>query len=204
MYTKHTYTRRIEKKKKIPGRFIPISPSPHNYATVLVNWLNDRCYLIVPADKTPSKEWPGAGNVVFKNFKLRYSDGSPYVLKNLNFQIHSKEKVKLRVLGRSRRYGSAATVVIGCFSCSAQIGIVGRTGAGKSSIIAALFRLALNEGSIKIDDVEIHELGLHDLRSKLSIIPQEPVLFSGTMRKNLDPFDEYADHVLWNALDEVK
>lgn len=70
-------------------------------------------------------------------------------------------------------------------------------------MIGALFRLALNKGSIIIDGIEIHELGLHDLRSKISIIPQEPVLFSGTMRKNLDPFDEYSDHVLWKALDEV-
>lgn len=66
-----------------------------------------------------------------------------------------------------------------------------------------MFRLAHNEGNIIIDDIEIHELGLHDLRSKLSVIPQEPVLFSGTLRKNLDPFDEYPDHVLWKALDEV-
>ena len=79
----------------------------------------------------------------------------------------------------------------------------GGGGRGKSSIIGALFRFALNEGSIIIDDVEIHKLGLHDLRSKFSIIPQEPVLFSGTMRTNLDPFDEYPDLVLWNALDEV-
>lgn len=87
-------------------------------------------------------------------------------------------------------------------SCT-KIGIVGRTGAGKSSLITGLFRLASNEGSIIIDGVEIHELMLHELRSKISIIPQEPVLFSGTMRKNLDPIDEYPDHVLWNALDEV-
>jgi ATP-binding cassette, subfamily C (CFTR/MRP), member 4 len=66
-----------------------------------------------------------------------------------------------------------------------------------------MFRFALNEGSILIDNIEIHDLGLHDLRSKFSIIPQEPVLFSGTMRTNLDPFDEYPDLVLWNALDEV-
>lgn len=70
-------------------------------------------------------------------------------------------------------------------------------------MIGALFRFGLNEGNIIIDDIEIHELGLHDLRSKISIIPQEPVLFSGTMRTNLDPFDEYPDHILWNALDDV-
>lgn len=70
-------------------------------------------------------------------------------------------------------------------------------------MIGALFRLALNEGSIYVDDLDINKLGLHELRSKISIIPQEPVLFSGTMRKNLDPFDEYPDFDLWNALDEV-
>lgn len=83
------------------------------------------------------------------------------------------------------------------------MGIVGRTGAGKSSIVGALFRLAHNEGKIVIDEREIHELGLQELRSKISIIPQEPVLFTGTMRKNLDPFDEHPDHILWNALDKV-
>lgn len=70
-------------------------------------------------------------------------------------------------------------------------------------MIGALFRLALNEGNITIDGIEIHELGLHDLRSKISIIPQEPVLFSASMRKNIDPLDEYPDHVIWNALEEV-
>jgi len=80
---------------------------------------------------------------------------------------------------------------------------VGRTGAGKSSLIQALFRLACNEGSIIIDGIDINELELHDLRSSFSIIPQEPVLFSGTMRTNLDPFNEYPDHVLWDALEEV-
>lgn len=70
-------------------------------------------------------------------------------------------------------------------------------------MIKALFRLAHNEGSILIDDVDVNELGLHELRSKLAIIPQEPVLFSGTIRKNLDPFDEHSDHTLWDALEEV-
>lgn len=70
-------------------------------------------------------------------------------------------------------------------------------------MIGALFRLALNDGSITIDDIEIHKLSLNELRSKISIIPQEPVLFLGTIRTNLDPFDEYPDNILWNALDEV-
>ncbi|XP_060872281.1 probable multidrug resistance-associated protein lethal(2)03659 isoform X3 [Metopolophium dirhodum] len=127
-------------------------------------------------DKKPPKEWPDKGQIVFENFYLRYSLDADHVLKNLNIQIQPMEK----------------------------IGIVGRTGAGKSSLIGALFRLALNEGNITIDGIEIHELGLHDLRSKISIIPQEPVLFSGSMRKNLDPLDEYPDHALWNALEEVE
>ncbi|KAF0749577.1 putative multidrug resistance-associated protein lethal(2)03659, partial [Aphis craccivora] len=126
--------------------------------------------------RNPPKEWPYSGKIIFKDFNLRYSLNLPYVLKDLNIEIRSMEK----------------------------IGIVGRTGAGKSSFIGALFRLALNEGKIIIDGVDIHELVLKDLRSKLSIIPQEPVLFSGTMRTNLDPFDEYPDHALWNALDEVE
>ncbi|XP_022172980.1 multidrug resistance-associated protein 4-like [Myzus persicae] len=126
--------------------------------------------------KPKPKGWPYSGKIVFEHFNLRYSPDSPYVLKDLNVQIQTMEK----------------------------IGIVGRTGAGKSSFIGALFRLALNEGKIIIDGVDIHELELKDLRSKLSIIPQEPVLFSGTMRTNLDPFDEYPDHALWNALDEVE
>ena len=104
---------------------------------------------------------------------------------------------------------------------------MGRTGAGKSSLMSALFRIAEPEGVLEIDGIQITDLGLHDLRSKLSIIPQvsivalsqnllryvnvlhllftqDPVLFSGSIRYNLDPFDEHSDNTLWNVLDQVQ
>jgi ATP-binding cassette subfamily C (CFTR/MRP) protein 4 len=84
-----------------------------------------------------------------------------------------------------------------------QVGIVGRTGAGKSSIISALFRLAKLEGTIRIDNMDTAKLGLPHLRSHISIIPQQPVLFSATLRDNLDPFRDFPDTVLWSALEDV-
>lgn len=123
----------------------------------------------------PAK-WPSAGQLHFQDLQLRYDKCAHHVLKGLSFTIHSMEK----------------------------IGIVGRTGAGKSSIVQALFRLALNEGLIEIDGYDIGKLGLHDLRSRISIIPQDPVLFSGTLRYNLDPFEQQTDEELWQALDSVK
>nr|XP_023015460.1 probable multidrug resistance-associated protein lethal(2)03659 [Leptinotarsa decemlineata] len=122
------------------------------------------------------KNWPEKGQIEFKNVYLKYSEADPPVLKNLNFIIKPKEK----------------------------IGIVGRTGAGKSSTITALFQLYPVEGSIKIDDVDTTKMPLDQVRSQIAIIPQEPVLFSGSMRKNLDPFDQYSDDVLWDALDQVE
>ncbi|EAT42552.1 AAEL005937-PA [Aedes aegypti] len=122
-----------------------------------------------------NKGWPEAGRLLFKNVSYRYFEGGSLVLKNLNFEILPMEK----------------------------IGIVGRTGAGKSSLIGALFRLAQVEGDILIDGVNTGEISLENLRSKISIIPQDPVLFSGTLRRNLDPFEDFPDTDLWNALEQV-
>lgn len=85
-----------------------------------------------------------------------------------------------------------------------KIGVVGRTGAGKSSIIQSIFRLAQNEGQIFIDGIDVGVIGLHDLRKKISIIPQEAILFSGSLRFNLDPFGERTDPELWNSLVQVE
>ncbi|XP_036674589.3 ATP-binding cassette sub-family C member 4 [Drosophila suzukii] len=132
--------------------------------------------LETPEKFKPKTEWPSKGRIEFINFKLRYSPKEAPVLRDLNFTIESREK----------------------------IGIVGRTGAGKSSIIQSIFRLACNEGMIRIDDVDIEHIGLHDLRSQVSIIPQDPVLFSGTLRYNLDPMDERSDEEMWKALGDVE
>jgi ATP-binding cassette subfamily C (CFTR/MRP) protein 1 len=117
--------------------------------------------------------WPEVGEIVFNDVQMRYRDGLPLVLKGLDMHIRAGER----------------------------IGVVGRTGAGKSSIMSALFRLQeLSGGSIIIDGVDIGKIGLHDLRSKLAIIPQDPTLFKGTIRSNLDPFHEHSDLELWASL----
>lgn len=119
------------------------------------------------------KSWPEKGEIVFDNVEMRYRDGLPLVLRGLDIHVQGGER----------------------------IGIVGRTGAGKSSIMSTLFRLVeISGGRITIDGIDIATIGLHDLRSRLAIIPQDPTLFRGTVRSNLDPFNEHNDLELWSAL----
>ncbi|KAG5204267.1 hypothetical protein JEQ12_002243 [Ovis aries] len=124
----------------------------------------------------PPPDWPNNGMIALSKVNFKYSSDGPLVLKDLTTDIKPGEKV----------------------------GIVGRTGAGKSSFIAALFRLSEPEGRIWIDKILITEIGLHDLRKKMSIIPQDPIVFTGTMRENLDPFNKHTDEELWNVLEEVQ
>ena len=124
----------------------------------------------------PPKHWPCDGHVSFKNVYMRYYPGGPVVLKNLTFEIQPRNK----------------------------LGIVGRTGDGKSSIISALLRMPEAEGEIFIDGVCITGVQLQESRKCISVLGQSPVLFSGSLRKNLDPLEEYTDDELWSAIKEVK
>ena len=132
--------------------------------------------LISNTHRMPDPGWPQSGMIVFDNASFRYSADTPVALKSLTFVVQPGEKV----------------------------GIIGRTGAGKSSLIQMLFRMAEHTGNISIDGVNIRDVGLRDLRKSISIIPQDPVLFSGSLRYNLDPFEEYNDSDIWSALEQVQ
>lgn len=127
----------------------------------------------IVADKRPPNNWPDKGAISVENVSLRYAPGLPKVIKNVTFEVKPNNK----------------------------IGIVGRTGAGKSTIASAFFRfLEVEDGRISIDGVDISKIGLKDLRSALTIIPQDPTLFSGTVRSNLDPFNFYSDTEVFKSL----
>ncbi|CAB3994040.1 multidrug resistance-associated 1-like, partial [Paramuricea clavata] len=122
----------------------------------------------------PPDAWPDKGVIEFERFDLRYRENLDLALRGIECEIKQGEKV----------------------------GIVGRTGAGKSTMTMALFRVVESAGGrIVIDGIPISQLGVHDLRSRLTIIPQDPVVFTGTLRFNLDPFGQYSDEQLWKALD---
>ncbi|KAG2178766.1 hypothetical protein INT43_001612 [Umbelopsis isabellina] len=122
----------------------------------------------------PSHIWPEKGMIEYRDYSTRYRPGLDLVLKGISFKVAPKEK----------------------------IGIVGRTGAGKSSLSLSLFRIVeAAAGQIVVDGVDISTIGLHDLRSRLTIIPQDPVLFAGTVRENLDPFNAHDDVEIWQVLE---
>lgn len=126
---------------------------------------------------SPPAAWPTEGRLEVDNLVAGYASDLPPVLRGLSFQVEKNQRV----------------------------GVVGRTGAGKSSLTLALFRfLEARQGSIHIDGIDISKINLHDLRSRLAIIPQDPVLFSGTIRSNLDAFDEHSDAELRDALERVQ
>ena len=136
-----------------------------------------------PRDRLPSSDrellddgWPWDAGVVFADVKMRYRADFDPVLKGVSIAVRGGE----------------------------SIGIIGRTGSGKSSILRALLRLTeIEEGQIFLGGVDISKIGLDALRSAISIIPQDPVLFSGSIRSNLDPFNKYSDEVLWTALSKA-
>ena len=132
--------------------------------------------LIVP-DNRPDPSWPSKGSVEFVGYSTRYRSDFDLVLKKITFKVLSGEKV----------------------------GVVGRTGAGKSSLALALFRaLEAEDGKILVDDVDIGRIGLQDLRENIVMVPQDPTLFTGTIRSNLDPFGLFTDEEIFTALRRVQ
>ncbi|CAK4633872.1 unnamed protein product [Aphanomyces euteiches] len=145
-----------------------------NLSVVLVRDVNEPPRVIAGA---VAAAWPTSGDVEFDHVSFRYKPGDALVLKDVSIHVKSGE----------------------------SIGIVGRTGAGKSSFTMALFRMNnLASGVIRIDGVDIGTIGVQTLRSRLVIIPQSPVLFKGTLRSYLDPFDDFTDDSLWSSLGHVK
>ncbi|XP_042487487.1 ABC transporter C family member 3-like [Macadamia integrifolia] len=132
---------------------------------------------LIVEENRPNYEWPSKGKVDIVDLQVRYAPQLPLVLRGITCTFHGGMK----------------------------IGIVGRTGSGKSTLIQALFRMIEpTAGRILVDDVNISKIGLHDLRTRLSIIPQDPTMFEGTLRSNLDPLKEYSDEQIWEALDKCQ
>lgn len=140
------------------------------------NCIPDEGPLVIESNK-PACLWPPQGEVDIRNLQVRYAPDTPIVLQGITCT----------------------------FKGGTKIAIVGRTGSGKSTLIQALFRIVEpTAGQIIIDGINISSIGLHDLRSRLSIIPQDPTMFEGTVRSNLDPLEEYTDDEIWEALDKCQ
>ena len=141
----------------------------------------------------PPADWPSEGRVSFDGVWLRYRPELEYALRGLSFTVRAGEKIG--ICGRTGRWVGGKdeirqTRLLWCL-----------TGAGKSSILQALFRMVeLSEGSITVDGIDVRWVGLHHLRSRLSVIPQDPILFSGSLRQNLDPFNERSDEEASNII----
>ncbi|CAI9105448.1 OLC1v1004373C1 [Oldenlandia corymbosa var. corymbosa] len=128
-------------------------------------------------DVLPPPRWPDRGNIELEDLQVRYRPNTPLVIKGITLGINGGEK----------------------------IGVVGRTGGGKSTLIQVFFRLVEPSGGrIIVDGIDISSLGLHDLRSRFGIIPQEPVLFEGTVRSNIDPVGQYSDEEIWKSLERCQ
>lgn len=128
---------------------------------------------LVIENSRPERNWPIHGKIELQNLHIQYTPSLPKVLKGITCTFQGQNK----------------------------IGVVGRTGSGKSTLIQALFRVVEpTEGQILIDGINISSMGLHDLRSRLSIIPQDPTLFQGTMRSNLDPLQQHLDNEIWEVI----
>ncbi|CAK4660008.1 unnamed protein product [Aphanomyces euteiches] len=129
-----------------------------------------------PESENLPAQWPAQGQIEFESYSMRYRDHLDLVLRDVNFVASGGEK----------------------------IGICGRTGSGKSTLMVALFRMVESaSGCIKIDGLDISKINLKTLRSRLTIIPQDPVLFSGSLRFNIDPLQQASDADLWNVLKKV-
>jgi len=127
-------------------------------------------------ERLPPENWPREGNVTFQDVSLTYYPGGPQVLKKINLKIKGGEK----------------------------IGVAGRTGAGKSSFVTALLRMPDADGDIMVDGIRIKEINLPEARKCISVLGQSPVLFGGSLKKNLDPMEQFQDADLWRALEDVQ
>ena len=126
-------------------------------------------------ESRPSENWPEEGKISFEGVSQVYYEGGPTVLRDITFNVDSRQK----------------------------IGIAGRTGAGKSSLVAALMRMPQPKGRIVIDGIDISHINLTSLRRAISVIPQDPVLFRGSLRRNIDPVGKSCDAAIWQLLEDV-